>query len=119
MLARARQNYKTSRMRILRHELRRRAALGCIDWVPHPWLISTEHRPAMAFAIAAVLWSADALAATILPLAACSNDWALCAIKDLREDPACFDRYAWSGLSSASSPWMTSIKSLFQSHPRD
>ena len=85
MLARAcAQNYKTSRGRILRHELRRRATCrGAVDRF-HPSLADqhTEHRPAMAFATATVLWNADALASTTLPLAACSNDWALYAVKE-------------------------------------
>ena len=44
MLARAcAQNYKTSRMRILRHELRRRATCwGAVDWV-HPSFYGLAH----------------------------------------------------------------------------
>ena len=85
MLARARaQNYKTSRMCILRHELRFSAAFrGAVDRLRSPLADQhTEHRPAMAFATATVLWNAGALSSTILPLAACSNDWALCAVEE-------------------------------------
>ena len=86
-------------MCILRHELRRSATCrGAVDRLHSPLADQhTEHRPAMAFATATVLWNAGALSSTILPLAACSNDWALCAVEEPGEDPACFDQCALVG----------------------
>ena len=71
-------------MCILRHELRFSAAFrAAVDRLHTPLADQhTEHRPAMAFATAAVLWNADALAPTNLPLAACLNDWAFYAVKE-------------------------------------
>ena len=85
MLARAcAQNYKTSRMRILRHELRRSATCGGAVDRFHPSLADqhAEYRPAMAFATATVLWNAGGLASTNLPLAACFSDRGLHSVEE-------------------------------------